>query len=86
MPDPQLSTVPFRHAPPGVADLDAHNLALVEALQHDSRVYVSSAEIDGHICLRPCIVNFRTTADDVDALVEVTLELGRELAGATRTS
>jgi hypothetical protein len=49
-------------------------------------VYVSSAEIDGHICLRPCIVNFRTTADDVDALVEVTLELGRELAGATRTS
>jgi hypothetical protein len=58
----------------------------VEALQHDSRVYVSSAEIDGHICLRPCIVNFRTTADDVDALVEVTLELGRELAGATRTS
>ena len=86
VPEPQLSTVPFRHAPPGVADLDAHNLALVEALQHDSRVYVSSAEIDGHVCLRPCIVNFRTTAADVDALVEVTLELGRELAGATRTS
>ena len=41
--EPQLSTVPFRHVPPGVADLDAHNLALVEALQHDSRVYVSSA-------------------------------------------
>jgi aromatic-L-amino-acid decarboxylase len=86
VPDPQLSTVPFRHTPPGVADLDAHNLALVEALQHDSRVYVSSAEIDGRVCLRPCIVNFRTTAEDVDALVEVTLELGRELAGATRTS
>ena len=49
VPEPQLSTVPFRHAPPGVADLDAHNLALVEALQHDSRVYVSSAEIDGRV-------------------------------------
>jgi aromatic-L-amino-acid decarboxylase len=84
--DPQLSTVPFRHVPPGVTDLDAHNLALVEALQHDSRVYVSSAEIDGLTCLRPCIVNYRTTAEDVDALIEVTLELGRELAGATRTS
>ena len=24
--EPQLSTVPFRHVPPGVADLDAHNL------------------------------------------------------------
>ena len=84
--DPQLSAVPFRHVPPGVDDVDAHNLALVEALQHDSRVYVSSAEIDGHACLRPCIVNYRTTAEDVDALVEVALELGRELAGATRTS
>ena len=49
VPDPQLSTVPFRHAPPGVDDLDAHNLALVEALQHDSRVYVSSAVIDGRV-------------------------------------
>jgi aromatic-L-amino-acid decarboxylase len=84
--EPQLSAVPFRHVPPGVDDVDAHNLALVEALQHDSRVYVSSAEIDGHACLRPCIVNYRTTAEDVDALVEVALELGRELAGATRTS
>ena len=84
--EPQLSTVPFRHVPPGIDDLDGHNLALVEALQHDSRVYVSSAEIDGLVCLRPCIVNYRTTAEDVDALIEVTLELGRELAGATRTS
>ena len=86
VPEPQLSTVPFRHVPPGIDDLDGHNLALVEALQHDSRVYVSSAEIDGLVCLRPCIVNYRTTAEDVDALIEVTLELGRELAGATRTS
>lgn len=87
VPEPQLSTVPFRHVPtvPGV-DLDAHNLALVEALQHDSRVYVSSAEIDGRVCLRPCIVNFRTTAEDVQALVDVTVELGRALAGQPATT
>jgi aromatic-L-amino-acid decarboxylase len=78
--EPQLSTVPFRHVPPGVADLDAHNLALVEALQHDSRVYVSSASIDGRACLRPCIVNFRTTEEDVQALVDVAVEMGRSLA------
>ncbi len=83
--EPQLSTVPFRHVPPGVADLDAHNLALVEALQHDSRVYVSSASIDGRACLRPCIVNFRTTEEDVQALVDVAVEMGRSLA-TTRTS
>ena len=79
MAEPQLSTVPFRHVPPGVADLDAHNLALVEALQNDSRVYVSSASIDGRACLRPCIVNFRTTEEDVQALVDVAVELGRSL-------
>ena len=28
------------------------------------------------VCLRPCIVNFRTTDDDVRALVELTRELG----------
>ena len=78
--EPQLSTVPFRHAPAGVADLDAHNLRLVEALQEDFRVYVSSAVIDGVVCLRPCIVNFRTAESDVQALVDVTLELGRRLA------
>jgi aromatic-L-amino-acid decarboxylase len=81
--EPQLSTVPFRHVPPGVADLDAHNLALVEALQSDSRVYVSSAAIDGRACLRPCIVNFRTTEEDVQALVDVAVELGRSLVATT---
>jgi aromatic-L-amino-acid decarboxylase len=77
---PQLTVVPFRHRPAGVRDLDAHNAALVEALQRDFRVYVSSASIDGVTCLRPCIVNYRTTADDVRALVDVTLELGRRIA------
>jgi aromatic-L-amino-acid decarboxylase len=81
--EPQLSTVPFRHVPAGIADLDAHNLALVEALQNDSRVYVSSASIDGRTCLRPCIVNFRTTEEDVQALVDVAVELGRSLAGGS---
>jgi aromatic-L-amino-acid decarboxylase len=76
---PQLSTVPFRHVPAGVDDLDAHNLALVDALQNDSRVYVSSASVDGRACLRPCIVNFRTTEEDVQALVDVAVELGRAL-------
>jgi aromatic-L-amino-acid decarboxylase len=77
---PQLSVVPFRHVPPGVADLNAHNAALVEALQRDFRVFVSSAAIDGVVCLRPCVVNYRTTEDDVRALVDVTLELGRAIA------
>ena len=77
---PQLSIVPFRHVPEGVADLDAHNARLGRELQRDARVYVAPAVIDGHVYLRPCIVNFRTSDDDVRALVEIAREVGNRLA------
>lgn len=73
---PTLSVVPFRHRPAGVTDLDAHNRALVRALQIDGRVWVSDAVVDERVCLRPCFVNFRTTEDDVRALVDVVREIG----------
>lgn len=77
---PQLSVVPLRHAPPGVGDVNAHNQALAEAIQADGRVYLASALIDGEVWLRPCFVNFRTTEDDVLALLEVARELGERIA------
>ena len=73
---PPLSIVPFRHLGRSDTDLDAHNAALVQALQDDGRVWVAPARVDGKTCLRPCIVNFRTTDDDVRALVELACELG----------
>ena len=76
---PGLSIVPFRHLPGDGRDIDAHNLELARLLEEDGRVYVSPAVVDGHAVLRPCIVNFRTTDDDVRALVDVTRELGRLL-------
>jgi aromatic-L-amino-acid decarboxylase len=78
--EPQLSIVPFRHVPPGVADLDAHNLELAEALQADGRVYLASAVVDGRACLRPCVVNYRTSDDDVRALVAIAREVGARIA------
>ena len=51
-------------------------------LEQDGRVYVSPAIVDGQAVLRPCIVNFRTTDDDVRALVDVTRELGARLLAA----
>jgi aromatic-L-amino-acid decarboxylase len=77
--EPQLSIVPFRHVPPET-DPDAHNLALAEALQADGRVYLASAVIDGHAWLRPCVVNYRTTDDDIRALVAIAREVGDRLA------
>src|SRR5262245_29426781 len=78
--EPPLSVVPFRHVPEGVANLDDHNARLVEELQADGRVWIAPARVDGKVCLRPCIVNYRTTDDDVRALIEVTLEVGDRLA------
>lgn len=75
---PPLSIVPFRHVATA-GDLDAHNRRLVRALQDDGRVWVAPATVDGRICLRPCVVNFRTTDDDVRAMVEIACELARGL-------
>jgi aromatic-L-amino-acid decarboxylase len=80
---PQLSIVPLRHAPAGVADLDAHNERLASAIQADGRVYLASALIDEQVWLRPCFVNFRTTEEDVEALLDVAREVGERLAGGS---
>jgi aromatic-L-amino-acid decarboxylase len=75
--EPQLSTVCFRHRPPGVEDLDAHNRRLADAVMHDGRVYLAPALLDGATCLRVCFTNFRTRPEHVDELVRVVLELAR---------
>jgi aromatic-L-amino-acid decarboxylase len=66
--------------PDGVADPNTHNQALAEAIQADGRVYLAPALIDDEVWLRPCFVNFRTTDDDVIALLDVARELGERLA------
>jgi aromatic-L-amino-acid/L-tryptophan decarboxylase len=78
MTEPALSIVPFRRVP-SRGDPDAHNRRLVGALQRDGRVYVTGAVVDGRWCLRPCIVNYRTSADDARALVDVVREVGRRI-------
>lgn len=79
---PQLSIVPLRHEPPGCPDHDRHNDALCREIQHDGRVYMSPAVIDGETWLRPCFTNFRTTLDDVHVTLDVVREIG---AGICRT-
>jgi len=78
--NPMLSTVCFRHVPPGVQDLDAHNLRLAHEMQRDGRVFLAPASIDGRACLRVCFVNFRTTFEEVACVLSVARELGRRLA------
>ncbi|MEI2641779.1 MAG: aminotransferase class V-fold PLP-dependent enzyme [Candidatus Nanopelagicales bacterium] len=84
MHDPMLSTVCFRHVPPGVPDdeLDAHNLRLARVMQLDGRVFLAPAILDGATCLRTCFVNFRTTPEAVDTVLPVVASLGDALVAS----
>ena len=80
--EPMLSTVCFRHVPPGVPDADAHNVALARAMQRDGRIFLAPAAVDGRACLRACFVNFRTTPDEVTTVLECRARAGRRVGGA----
>jgi len=85
MADVPFNIVCFRFCPHGVpkSDLDDLNRRLGEAILTDGRVYVGTTVYDGRVAFRPAFVNWRTTERDVDALIDVVLELGQELL-ATR--
>ncbi len=48
-------------------------------LQLDGRVFPSNAIFDGRFVLRACIVNFRTEAEDIDALIAKAVEIGESM-------
>ncbi|HYD53411.1 MAG TPA: aspartate aminotransferase family protein [Gemmatimonadaceae bacterium] len=74
-----------RAAEPEVAAyLDALNAQIVERLQRGGELFVSNAIVGGRYALRACIVNFNTTAGDVDAVPELVVRIGREVDGAER--
>ena len=76
--EPQLSTVPFRRIPTR-GSVDEHNSAIAKRMQQEGDAYITSAVVDGMTVLRPCITNFRTSADDVRALIEIVQRTGEEL-------
>ena len=88
MSDVPLSICCFRFIPKRLANesgeareayLDRLNERLMAEIQQDGRAYCSNAVLRGRFVLRACIVNFRTEAPDVDALLDVACELGQRL-------
>lgn len=82
-----LSITTFRFVP---VDLDAGsavvndylnklNLELLTRLQNSGTFYLSNAVINGKYALRACIVNFRTSISDIQALPPFVIDAGREL-------
>ena len=70
-----LSIVCFRYAGKdlsrrSIAEADNFNKQLMLEVQRDGDSYLSNAMIGGRFALRACIVNFRTTKDDVERLLE----------------
>ncbi len=66
---PMLSLFVFRHT--GGKDMDEHNLALVEAINADGRIYVTQTRVDGRVAIRFQVGQFETTEADVDAAYDV---------------
>lgn len=87
----ELSICCFRYVPPDLPDgelrekyLNALNERLMAEAQMDGRVYYSNAVLDDRFVLRCCIVNYRTEAEHLDLVLEVTSELGQKLDGEMR--
>ena len=87
-----LSITTFRYVP---ADLKVDsdrakeylnqlNTELLTRLQNSGDAYLSNAVINGKFVLRACIVNFRTSLADIEALPEIVLRIGREVDTALR--
>ena len=87
-----LSITTFRYLPADLrAEPGAHldylnrlNRELLTRLQAGGEAFVSHTTVRGTFLLRACIVNFRTTADDIDALVTLVARLGAQVDHALR--
>ena len=86
-----LSIACYRYVPADLpagegrnAYLNLLNERLMGEIRRAGPSFPSNAEIEGLYCLRVCIVNFRTEADDLDTLLDTTVALGRTLDAELR--
>jgi len=78
--DPVLSLFTFRYTPKGDADPDATNLALVQQINDDGRIYLTQTRINDHLVIRFQVGQFDTLETDVDRAFDVICEMARACA------
>jgi glutamate/tyrosine decarboxylase-like PLP-dependent enzyme len=76
-----LSAVCFRYRRQGDSDsgTDRLNQEILQRVIRRGKVFLSNATIRGKFALRACIVNHRTTPDDIEQVVSEVIAVGREL-------
>jgi glutamate/tyrosine decarboxylase-like PLP-dependent enzyme len=89
-----LSITTFRYVPADLRNrlgqvlienyLDALNHELVDSMQRGGEAFISNAVVRGRYVLRACIVNFHTSAVDVEAVPTIAVRLGRTLDARLR--
>ena len=81
-PYPELSVATFRFVPEQ-GDANVFNERLVEAVQADGKVFISSTQINGKFVLRLAVLHFRTHLDRVDYVLELLKRLAKEMDSRT---
>ena len=83
-----LSITTFRYVPPELRRLvgsagteeylNSLNQDILSRIERGGEVFLSNAVVDGKFALRACIVNFRTSIEDVEALPALIARIGRQ--------
>lgn len=76
-----LSITCFRYHPPQAVpeSLDDVNRGLLELVQQEGQVFLTSTILRDQVVLRACIVNFRTTEADLDFLLDTLADAGQRI-------
>ncbi|HEX6385245.1 MAG TPA: pyridoxal-dependent decarboxylase [Anaerolineae bacterium] len=77
-PPPELAVATFRYLPRR-GDASAFNRQLVQALQEDGRVFLTSTRLGDKFVLRIAVGVFRTHLDEIEQAIAVLREKAREL-------
>ncbi|HYN70755.1 MAG TPA: pyridoxal-dependent decarboxylase [Candidatus Eisenbacteria bacterium] len=77
--EPDLSIACFRYRPTGDGDANQLNFRIVERLRRETPFIPTTTVVDGRLAIRPCFINPRTTAREVEGLVDATIRFGDEL-------
>ena len=86
----ELSITTFRYVPPALKSgagspdvekrLDEINQEVLTRLENGGEAFLSNAVVHGKFALRACVVNFRTSLADIEALLPLITRIGREVA------